>query len=147
MSLIENMITVQVTGIGSSAPVTYESTVDTMADTIIAGLKPSTERLSAYLFIQQLLEKKKIAESLEAKEAIKRRALRLSLKYNFVTDLTSLLVVEDRDDTKGPQSPTSGDGRQYDHLAAIIAPTASPIATTFGRIPNGHVRYHGYHIL
>lgn len=137
MSLIENMITVQVTGIGSSAPVTYESTVDTMADTIIAGLKPSTERLSAYLFIQQLLEKKKIAESLEAKQAIKRRALRLSLKYNFVTDLTSLLVVEDRDDTKGPQLPTSGDGRQYDHLGAIISPTSSPIATTFGRIPNG----------
>ena len=135
VSLTENIISVQVTGVGSSAPVAFESAVDTMADTIIAGLKPSTERLSAYLFIQQLLEKEKIAESLEEREAIERQALSLSLKYNFVTELTSLLVVEDRDDEKDPRLPISGNGPQHDDPG--IAPAAGPIATTFGRIPIG----------
>ena len=134
----DDVIAVQVTGIGSSDPVTFESTVDTTVDTIIAGLKPSTERLTAYLLIQQLLEKGKIAESVEEKEAIQHQALRLSLKYNFVTALTSLLVVESRDDGRGTEPPSdvaSGDGSPTDDATA--APTPGPIATTFGRIPIG----------
>ena len=134
----DDVIAVQVTGMGSSAPITFDSTVDTRVDTIIAGLKPSPERLSAYLLIQQLLEKAKITESLDEKEAIQQRVLTLSLKYNFVTPLTSLLVVESSDPGRDPQPPidtASGAGPLTDDTPPV--PTFGPIATTFGKVPSG----------
>ncbi|XP_072277335.1 inter-alpha-trypsin inhibitor heavy chain H3-like [Pyxicephalus adspersus] len=52
-----------------------------------------TERLWAYLTIQQLLEKRVYADSTE-KEQLKARALELSLKFKFVTPLTSMVVTK-----------------------------------------------------
>ncbi|XP_068111112.1 inter-alpha-trypsin inhibitor heavy chain H3-like isoform X2 [Hyperolius riggenbachi] len=52
-----------------------------------------TERLWAYLTIQQLLEKVVSAEPSE-KEQLKKKALDLSLKYKFVTPLTSMVVTK-----------------------------------------------------
>lgn len=88
-------VRVQITGTGVSGQITFESQVDTGAVTEIAGLFPSTERLSAYLFIKQLLDKRTIADSREAAAALEQEALVLALRYNFVTELTSLIVVED----------------------------------------------------
>ncbi|XP_054451028.1 inter-alpha-trypsin inhibitor heavy chain H3 [Pteronotus mesoamericanus] len=51
------------------------------------------ERLWAYLTIEQLLEKRKNAHG-EKKENITAQALDLSLKYNFVTPLTSMVVTK-----------------------------------------------------
>ncbi|XP_076256912.1 inter-alpha-trypsin inhibitor heavy chain H4-like isoform X3 [Rhynchophorus ferrugineus] len=51
----------------------------------------SLERLWAYLTVQQLLEQKKVAKD---KEAITAKALEIALKYSFVTDITSLVVVK-----------------------------------------------------
>ncbi|KAM9324458.1 inter-alpha-trypsin inhibitor heavy chain H3-like [Gastrophryne carolinensis] len=51
------------------------------------------ERLWAYQTIQQLLEKRVSAEPSE-NEMLKQRALDLSLKYNFVTPLTSMVVTK-----------------------------------------------------
>ncbi|XP_056381072.1 inter-alpha-trypsin inhibitor heavy chain H3-like [Hyla sarda] len=50
-----------------------------------------TERLWAYLTIEQLLTKQIAAEG-EDKENITKKALDLSLKYHFVTPLTSMVV-------------------------------------------------------
>ncbi|KAJ0023363.1 hypothetical protein NQD34_003262 [Periophthalmus magnuspinnatus] len=50
-----------------------------------------TERLWAYLTIQQLLEKSDIGDE---KEKNKAKALDMSLKYSFVTPLTSMLVTK-----------------------------------------------------
>ncbi|XP_020786637.2 inter-alpha-trypsin inhibitor heavy chain H3-like isoform X2 [Boleophthalmus pectinirostris] len=52
-----------------------------------------TERLWAYLTIQQLLEKSNIGDPLE-KEENKAKALDMSLKYSFVTPLSSMVVTK-----------------------------------------------------
>ncbi|XP_030063307.1 inter-alpha-trypsin inhibitor heavy chain H3 isoform X2 [Microcaecilia unicolor] len=58
-----------------------------------------TKRLWAYLTIQQLLEQHIAAEG-EEKEKLKAKATELSLKYNFVTPLTSMIVIKPKDDGK-----------------------------------------------
>jgi len=89
-------ITVQVKGQGIDNTVTYESTISTVSDTTIAGSLPSTERLRAYLKIKDLLNEKRVAEiNGENSSSVEREALQLSLDYNFVTELTSLIVVEE----------------------------------------------------
>ncbi|POI33574.1 hypothetical protein CIB84_002675 [Bambusicola thoracicus] len=55
------------------------------------------ERLWAYLTIEQLLEKR-IAATGEEKENLTAKALDLSLKYKFVTPLTSMVVTKPEDD-------------------------------------------------
>uniref|UniRef100_A0A7N8YNN8 Inter-alpha-trypsin inhibitor heavy chain H3 n=1 Tax=Mastacembelus armatus TaxID=205130 RepID=A0A7N8YNN8_9TELE len=62
-----------------------------------------TERLWAYLTIQQLLEKSKTGTSDEKANATK-EALDMSLRYNFVTPLTSMVVTkpETEDGTESP---------------------------------------------
>ncbi|XP_071053220.1 inter-alpha-trypsin inhibitor heavy chain H4-like [Onthophagus taurus] len=58
--------------------------------------KPVTklERLWAYVTIQQLLEEKEISENSENEEEIKQKALDIALKYNFVTPVSSMVVVK-----------------------------------------------------
>uniref|UniRef100_UPI0035900E28 inter alpha-trypsin inhibitor, heavy chain 4-like isoform X43 n=1 Tax=Myxine glutinosa TaxID=7769 RepID=UPI0035900E28 len=51
-----------------------------------------TERLWAYLTIKELLQKKLLADDLSRKTNISTQALSLSLRYNFVTPLTSMVV-------------------------------------------------------
>ena len=89
-------ITVQVIGQGHNDTVTYESSVSTVTDTAVAGSLPSTERLWAYLEIKGLLDAKRLAEiNGQNGSAFEEEALQLSLRYNFVTELTSLIVVEE----------------------------------------------------
>ncbi|XP_072137006.1 inter-alpha-trypsin inhibitor heavy chain H3-like [Mobula birostris] len=60
-----------------------------------------TERLWAYLTIQQLLEQR-VSAAGEEKNNLTSRILELSLKYNFVTPLTSMVVTkpeENKNDT------------------------------------------------
>uniref|UniRef100_UPI00398E6FCD inter-alpha-trypsin inhibitor heavy chain H3-like n=1 Tax=Pristiophorus japonicus TaxID=55135 RepID=UPI00398E6FCD len=52
-----------------------------------------TERLWAYLTIQQLLEKR-VSTDTNEKQNLTDRALELSLKYSFVTPLTSMVVTK-----------------------------------------------------
>ncbi|XP_078517771.1 inter-alpha-trypsin inhibitor heavy chain H3-like isoform X3 [Lissotriton helveticus] len=52
-----------------------------------------TERLWAYLNIQQLLEQHISAQG-EEKDSLKKKALDLSLKYSFVTPLSSMVVTK-----------------------------------------------------
>ena len=87
-----------VTGSGASNQLTFESQIEANGETEIVGLRPSTERLAAYLSIQQLLEKVAITTDTSESAAIEQEALAMSLRYNFVTELTSLIVVEERGD-------------------------------------------------
>ncbi|XP_061641307.1 inter-alpha-trypsin inhibitor heavy chain H3-like isoform X2 [Phyllopteryx taeniolatus] len=66
-----------------------------------------TERLWAYLTIQQLLEKSRIASQQE-KENFTAKALDMSLRYNFVTPLTSMVVTKPESED-GPDSPLIAD--------------------------------------
>ncbi|XP_077582047.1 inter-alpha-trypsin inhibitor heavy chain H3-like isoform X2 [Stigmatopora nigra] len=65
-----------------------------------------TERLWAYLTIQQLLEKSKKGSN-EEKVNATARALEMSLKYSFVTPLTSMVVIK----------PETEDGKNSTQIA------------------------------
>ena len=113
-------ITVQVTGQGVDDTVTYESSISTVNDTAIAGSLPSTERLWAYLEIKGLLDAKRLAEiNGQNGSALEEEALELSLRYNFVTELTSLIVVEERSNmTNGNENDddmTAEDDADYNY--------------------------------
>ncbi|XP_077308323.1 inter-alpha-trypsin inhibitor heavy chain H3-like [Lithobates pipiens] len=62
-----------------------------------------TERLWAYITIQQLLEKRIHADPSE-KANLTAKALDLSLKFNFVTPLTSMVVTKPEDKEKEEES-------------------------------------------
>ena len=56
------------------------------------------QRLWAFLTIKELLRKRVAADGKAEKAALTERALELSLKYHFVTPLTSLVVVKPDDE-------------------------------------------------
>ena len=88
-------ISVEIIGTGEDGVVTYETDFSTTPSNIIGGYTQSTERLLAYLLIQQLLDTRFTLSDEFLIKANLEEALRLSLEYNFVTELTSLIVVED----------------------------------------------------
>ncbi|XP_062441900.1 inter-alpha-trypsin inhibitor heavy chain H3-like [Rhea pennata] len=78
------------------------------------------ERLWAYLTIEQLLEKR-ISATGEEKENLTAEALDLSLKYKFVTPLTSMVVTkpEDYDNQAGiADKPTEALSPSYIHASS-----------------------------
>ncbi len=77
-----NGVSISVSGTGQSAVQTFTSVVDPSADTIIAGIKPDTERLVAYLTTQQLLNDIKVTSKLILLERCK--ASKLSDRPVFV---------------------------------------------------------------
>ena len=58
-------VSVQVAGTGKESQVSYQTQVDTGSNTVIGGRSPLTERLVAYLNIQQLLDRTKIAGKIQ----------------------------------------------------------------------------------
>ncbi|XP_018606724.1 inter-alpha-trypsin inhibitor heavy chain H3-like isoform X3 [Scleropages formosus] len=83
------------------------------------------QRLWAYLTVQQLLEKEVLLSGSD-KEAIRERALNLSLKYSFVTPLTSMVVTK-----------PEGDKSQVLHKPKEGKPGSKGI-----RPPDPHARLH-----
>ncbi|NXU52029.1 ITIH3 inhibitor, partial [Turnix velox] len=103
----QNSLTVDVRGEGANDALSYttqqdaeQSAKDFQEQEYIFG--EYIERLWAYLTIEQLLEKRMAATG-EEKENLTAEALALSLKYKFVTPLTSMVVTkpEDNDDREG----------------------------------------------
>uniref|UniRef100_A0A3P8XM49 Inter-alpha-trypsin inhibitor heavy chain H3 n=1 Tax=Esox lucius TaxID=8010 RepID=A0A3P8XM49_ESOLU len=81
-----------------------------------------TERLWAYLTIQDLLSKRETGTE-EEKANATAQALEMSLRYNFVTPLTSMVVTKPETE-KGPEDPLIADkltedervkSQKYDH--------------------------------
>ncbi|EHB12995.1 Inter-alpha-trypsin inhibitor heavy chain H4 [Heterocephalus glaber] len=95
------------------------------------------ERLWAYLTIQQLLEKTVSASDDESK-ALKTRALNLSLSYNFVTPLTSMVVTkpEGQEQSQVANKPVEEDKRRenihYSGGVHFCKLGASNFPTSFG---------------
>ena len=87
-------INVEVVGTGSDGLVSFTNEIAT-SPTNTTSYSPSTERLLAYLLIQQLLDSRLALTNQTQIDINTERALRLSLEYNFVTELTSLIVVEE----------------------------------------------------
>ncbi|KFP56831.1 Inter-alpha-trypsin inhibitor heavy chain H3, partial [Cathartes aura] len=97
----QNSLTVDVRGEGANDALSYTTQQDA-EQTAKASQEQEyifgeyIERLWAYLTIEQLLEKR-IAATGEEKENLTADALDLSLKYKFVTPLTSMVVTKPED--------------------------------------------------
>ncbi|NXQ83520.1 ITIH3 inhibitor, partial [Nyctibius grandis] len=97
----QNSLTVDVRGEGANDALSYTTQQD--AEQTAQAFQEQKyifgdyiERLWAYLTIEQLLEKR-IAATGEEKENLTAEALDLSLKYKFVTPLTSMVVTKPED--------------------------------------------------
>ncbi|XP_062466229.1 inter-alpha-trypsin inhibitor heavy chain H4 isoform X1 [Pezoporus occidentalis] len=75
------------------------------------------ERLWAYLTIQQLLEKSISAQE-EDQKTLEAQALELSLRYSFVTPLTSMVVTKpaDQEQTGLANKPTEADNEKHNSV-------------------------------
>ncbi|NWX18305.1 ITIH3 inhibitor, partial [Aegotheles bennettii] len=113
----QNSLTVDVRGEGANDALSYTTQQD--AEQTAKAFQEQEyifgdyiERLWAYLTIEQLLEER-IAATGEEKENLTAEALDLSLKYKFVTPLTSMVVTkpEDYDNQEGiADKPIEGIG-------------------------------------
>ncbi|XP_018575083.1 inter-alpha-trypsin inhibitor heavy chain H4-like [Anoplophora glabripennis] len=68
----------------------------------------SLERLWAYLTVRQLLDERELADN---KKELTKKALDLALKYSFVTDITSLVVVKPNEITRISTEDAYNEGR------------------------------------
>nr|XP_033938234.1 inter-alpha-trypsin inhibitor heavy chain H3-like isoform X2 [Pseudochaenichthys georgianus] len=103
--------TPQVIAISSSKKMTFSNPNGTVEST---GTESADhiQRVWAYLTVKQLLEKELLLSGAE-KENVKREALELSLKYSFVTPLTSMVVTKpEGGDTEVLHKPKEGEAPQ-----------------------------------
>ncbi|NWV04968.1 ITIH3 inhibitor, partial [Ptilonorhynchus violaceus] len=109
----QNHLTVDVRGEGANDALSYTTQQD--AEQTAQAFQEQEyifgeyiERLWAYLTIEQLLEKR-ITATGEEKENLTAEALALSLKYKFVTPLTSMVVTKPEENEEGiADKPTEG---------------------------------------
>lgn len=117
------VLDLSVEGLGSQGTVELSLSAD-LDDNLFPELtKPGdyvkiTEKIWAYLTIKQLLEKSVGETDPTVREDMKKQALDLSLKYKFVTPLTSMVVVkpekketssvDEDDDVADSKSPPQG---------------------------------------
>uniref|UniRef100_A0A3Q2ZJT2 Inter-alpha-trypsin inhibitor heavy chain H3-like n=1 Tax=Kryptolebias marmoratus TaxID=37003 RepID=A0A3Q2ZJT2_KRYMA len=91
--------------------------------TVTVGL---LQRVWAYLTVKQLLEKELLLSGAE-KEKVKKEVLELSLKYSFVTPLTSMVVTKpEGEKTQVLHKPKEGGARKsqmHMHFNPMLAPT------------------------
>ena len=87
-------VLVIVNGTGTT-DVVFQSEVTLQENVTLSAIAPNVERLAAYLIVKQLLAKLPLTDIEEEADAIEQQALKFALNYNFVTDLTSLIVFED----------------------------------------------------
>ena len=92
------LISVHVWGNTSNITVTYSVSGTLLNLTIPSDkvlIKDFTKRLWAYMKIKELFVQLLVSNDAEGKDPLKAEALRMSLEYNFVTPLTSLVVEKD----------------------------------------------------
>ncbi|XP_017290963.1 inter-alpha-trypsin inhibitor heavy chain H3b [Kryptolebias marmoratus] len=106
----------QVVAISSSRTLTFSTTntsVEPSTGTVTVGL---LQRVWAYLTVKQLLEKELLLSGAE-KEKVKKEVLELSLKYGFVTPLTSMVVTKpEGEKTQVLHKPKEGKALPQSHF-------------------------------
>ncbi|KAF5307808.1 hypothetical protein FQR65_LT06680 [Abscondita terminalis] len=109
----------------------YEPTITSLTKTdfpihfggseiVVAGW---CERLWAYLTISQMLEKKE--ESKDKEDELKKKALELALKYEFVTPVSSLVVVKPNDTNTAQTEETTKEQDKFAYTQAIVPLTTA----------------------
>ncbi|KAF5899147.1 inter-alpha-trypsin inhibitor heavy chain H3-like isoform X3, partial [Clarias magur] len=100
----------EVIAISIGSKVTYQDSVSTQdVIDVLPQHENFIQRLWAYLTVKQLLEKEVTLKG-DEKEAAKKKALDLSLKYEFVTPLTSMVVTKPQEnETQVAHKPKEGE--------------------------------------
>ncbi|KAL7843748.1 hypothetical protein AOLI_G00252600 [Acnodon oligacanthus] len=119
----------EVIAISKSNKVKYEDSVSVKD---LAGMPKHEnfiQRLWAYLTVKQRLEKEVTLKG-EEKEAAKKEALDLSLKYKFVTPLTSMVVTKPHEeDTQVAHKPKEGEQPHRSFARVQALPQLPPYGT------------------
>ncbi|XP_031424241.1 inter-alpha-trypsin inhibitor heavy chain H3-like isoform X1 [Clupea harengus] len=107
-----NDFSTEVIAISKNSKVIYKDmklTKDEKLPADLSSLENFLQRLWACLTVKQLLEKELMLTG-EEKEAVRKMALDLSLKYSFVTPLTSMVVTKpEGEDTQVANKPKEGE--------------------------------------
>ncbi|XP_031424240.1 inter-alpha-trypsin inhibitor heavy chain H3-like [Clupea harengus] len=107
-----NDFTTEVIAISKHNKVMYRDTTPTKDEKLpadLSGKENFLQRLWACLTVKQLLEKELMLSG-EEKEAVRKMVLDLSLKYSFVTPLTSMVVTKpEGEDTQVANKPKEGE--------------------------------------
>ncbi|MCJ8744185.1 hypothetical protein PDJAM_G00115570 [Pangasius djambal] len=100
----------EVIAISKNTNITYQDSVSTKdVIDVLPQHENFIQRLWAYLTVKQLLEKEVMLKG-EEKEAARKKALDLSLKYEFVTPLTSMVVTKPQEEeTQVAHKPKEGE--------------------------------------
>ena len=117
---------VDVSGISNSNPVTYRVS-RTLHDLTIPSdkvlIENVIERLWAYMKIKQLLVKMLITDDPTEHARLENEALQMSLQYNFVTRLTSFVVVKSDQEEIPTNYPSSSD---QEEISTNRPPSGTP---------------------
>ncbi|XP_058647533.1 inter-alpha-trypsin inhibitor heavy chain H3-like [Onychostoma macrolepis] len=121
--------TTEVIAVSKGTNVTYQDTIMTKDP---SDVPPENEdfmqRLWAYLTVKQLLERQVILKGQETEDE-KKEALKLSLKYQFVTPLTSMVVTKPQEgDVEVADKPKEGEAPPRPPVPVPVphGPFASP---------------------
>ncbi|XP_072521666.1 inter-alpha-trypsin inhibitor heavy chain H3-like isoform X2 [Salminus brasiliensis] len=100
----------EVIAVSKNSKVTYQDSVfSKQPEVVLPEHENSIQRLWAYLTVKQLLEKEMTLNGQE-KEKVRGEALNLSLTYQFVTPLTSMVVTKPQgEDTQVADKPKEGE--------------------------------------
>uniref|UniRef100_A0A671L0X7 Zgc:112265 n=1 Tax=Sinocyclocheilus anshuiensis TaxID=1608454 RepID=A0A671L0X7_9TELE len=112
--------TTEVIAVSKGSNVKYQDTIMTKDP---SDVPPENEdfmqRLWAYLTVKQLLERQVLLKGQE-KEDEKKEALKLSLKYQFVTSLTSMVVTKPQEEEVEVAEKPEEEGREHIDDAPIL---------------------------
>ncbi|XP_053339460.1 inter-alpha-trypsin inhibitor heavy chain H3-like [Clarias gariepinus] len=152
----------EVIAISIDSKVTYQDSVSTKdVIDVLPQHENFIQRLWAYLTVKQLLEKEVTLKG-DEKEAAKKKALDLSLKYEFVTPLTSMVVTKPQEnETQVAHKPKEGEEPRTHHRRVLALQPSSgfvkshqymvqsvrPLGFPFLLGPPGHAdapRLHGH---
>ena len=121
----EGLLPVNVTAYGASSELTFRGSVTTVES---GGI--SLERLVAYYRILSLLDSRNIEGTNST--TVEQEALALSIKYNFVTELTSLIVVEEGGNCTNTTFGEEGTSGPNTVVSTRMHPTSAKTVGVFG---------------
>ncbi|KAI5093725.1 inter-alpha-trypsin inhibitor heavy chain H4 precursor [Silurus meridionalis] len=128
----------EVIAISKDTNVTYQDSVS-IKDVIdvLPQHENFIQRLWAYLTVKQLLEKEMTLKG-DEKEAAKKNALDLSLKYEFVTPLTSMVVTKPQEEEiHVAHKPKEGEKQKIQRISAKITDLVSGSADSHSFVSHG----------
>ncbi|XP_030632200.1 inter-alpha-trypsin inhibitor heavy chain H3 [Chanos chanos] len=134
-----DLFTNEITATSKSKRMEYHDTIDPTILSNLTGFEDFIERLWAYLTVKQLLEKELMLEAQE-KETVRKEALDLSLEYNFVTPLTSMVVTKPQEeDIQVAHKPKERKGETRTKTSRRLSATAQHFNSFGASSRNSHI--------